>query len=112
MPIAIRRGPDFGTPQRGLALIRDAGIDPAIAPNLVTGWTRPQSQGLFADVDLTPHAAFQTTRSPAVELGSLDLTGPEETIFQTVFDLLPRLLPAPLLKEDGALVIDARGHRV
>ena len=31
---------------------------------------------------------------------------------ETVLDLLDHLPPGPLAKEDGTLIIDAKGHRV
>ncbi len=123
-----------------MAIIEAAGYRPVVIEYLKTGWTKPQMLGLFAAADLTPREALRTTKSPAAELGLLDpsvsatrlcstpwsahpvlvnrpivctakgvkLCRPSET----VLDLLDRLPPGPLHKEDGQLLIDAEGRRV
>ena len=95
--------------------------------------------GLFAAADLTPRAALRVSKSPAEELGLLDPGVDDEALLaamvahpvlvnrpivctrkgvrlcrpsEAVFDLLDRLPPGPLYKEDGDLLIDAEGRRV
>lgn len=139
MAIVIHHNPDCGTSRNVLAIIRAAGVEPAVIPYLETGWTRPQLLALFAAADLTPRTALRTTKSPAAELGLLDEAVSEDALLramlihpvlvnrpivcsprgvrlcrpsETVLDLLDRLPPGPLYKEDGALLIDADGARV
>jgi arsenate reductase len=138
-PVVIHHNPGCGTSRNVLAIIRAAGYAPVVVPYLETGWTRAQLQGLFAAAGITARQALRVNRTPAEELG---LTAPEVTEDQvleamvahpvlvnrpivctpkgvrlcrpseTVLDLLDRLPPGPIAKEDGALIIGADGRRV
>jgi arsenate reductase len=138
-PVVIHHNPDCGTSRNVLAIIEAAGYAPTIIPYLETGWTRPQLLALFAAANLTPREALRETKSPAQDLGLLDPGVDDETIIaamiqhpvlvnrpivatpkgvklcrpdsSVVLDLLDRLPPGPLVKEDGALIIDADGRR-
>ena len=137
--IVIHHNPGCGTSRNVLAIIEAAGYRPTVIEYLKTGWTRPQLLGLFAAADLTPRQALRTTKSPAEALGLLDPAVDDETLLaamidhpilvnrpivcspkgirlcrpsEIVLDLLDRLPPGPLSKEDGALIIDAEGRRV
>ena len=139
MNIGIHHNPDCGTSRNVLAIIEAAGYLPTVIEYLKTGWTRPQLLGLFAAADLTPRTALRETKSPAAELGLLDPSVDDETLLaamiehpvlvnrpivctargvklcrpsETVLDLLDRLPPGPLHKEDGSLLIDAEGRRI
>ncbi|HWA21917.1 MAG TPA: arsenate reductase (glutaredoxin) [Caulobacterales bacterium] len=137
-PIVVHHNPDCGTSRNVVEIVRAAGYEPVIVEYLTTGWTRPQLLALFAAAGLTPRAALRETKSPAAELG---LLAPETTDAQildamlahpvlvnrpivaspkgvrlcrpseTVLDLLDRMPPGPLFKEDGELIIDAAGVR-
>ncbi|OAN86992.1 arsenate reductase (glutaredoxin) [Sulfitobacter geojensis] len=139
MTIVIHHNPDCGTSRNVLAFIKASGEVPVVIPYLDTGWTRPQLQALFAAADLTPRTALRTSKSPAQELGLLDTSVDDDTLLdamlahpvlvnrpivcspkgvrlcrpsEAVLDLLDRLPPGPITKEDGALVLDAAGNRV
>lgn len=139
MTIVIHHNPDCGTSRNVLAFIKASGEVPVVIPYLDTGWTRPQLQALFAAADLTPRTALRTSKSPAQELGLLDPSVGDVTLLdamlahpvlvnrpivcspkgvrlcrpsEAVLDLLDRLPPGPITKEDGALVLDAAGNRV
>lgn len=139
MSIVIHHNPACGTSRNVLELIRASGTEPVVIEYLETGWTRPQLLALFAAAGLTPRAALRTSKSPAAELGLLDESVDDETLLdamiahpvlvnrpivaspkgvrlcrpsETVLDLLDRLPPGPLFKEDGSAVIDAEGRRV
>ena len=138
MSIVIHHNPDCGTSRNVLAIIKASGETPVVIEYLQTGWTRPQLLALFATAGLTPRTALRTTKSPAEELGLLDPSVDDETLLaamlkhpvlvnrpivcspkgvrlcrpsETVLDLLDRLPPGPMLKEDGTPLIDAEGHR-
>jgi arsenate reductase (glutaredoxin) len=138
-PVVIHHNPECGTSRNVLEIIRAAGYAPTVIPYLDTGWTRPQLLALFAAARLTPRAALRETKSPAAELGLLDPAIEDETILaamlvhpllvnrpivaspkgvrlcrpsEVVLDLLDRLPPGPLAKEDGQLIIDAEGRRL
>ena len=137
--IVIHHNPDCGTSRNVLEIIRAAGEEPVVIPYLDTGWTRPQLLALFAAAGLTPRTALRETKSPAADLGLLGEGVAEDTILdamlahpvlvnrpivcsprgvrlcrpsETVLDLLDRMPPGPLSKEDGTLVLDAEGNRV
>lgn len=139
MSVVIHHNPDCGTSRNVLAIIEASGETPVVVDYLHTGWTRPQLLALFAAADLTPRTALRTTKSPAEELGLLDPTVSDETLLaamidhpvlvnrpivcsrkgvrlcrpsEAVLDLLDRLPPGPMAKEDGTPLIDAKGHRV
>jgi arsenate reductase len=137
--VVIHHNPDCGTSRNVLAIIEAAGYRPVVIEYLKAGWTRPQLLGLFASAGLTPRAALRTTKSPAQDLGLLDPSVSDEALLdamvahpilvnrpivctargvslcrpsERVLDLLDRLPPGPLSKEDGQLIIDAEGNRI
>ncbi|MGF1640802.1 MAG: arsenate reductase (glutaredoxin) [Rhodospirillales bacterium] len=139
MAIVIHHNPACGTSRNVLAIVEAAGYQPTVIDYLDTGWTRPQLLGLFAAAGLTPRKALRTSKSPAEALALLDPSVDDDTLLaamlehpvlvnrpivcspkgvrlcrpsETVLDLLDRLPPGPLYKEDGELVIDAEGRRV
>ncbi len=139
MTIVIHHNPACGTSRNVLAIIEASGETPVIIPYLDTGWTRPQLVALFAAAGLTPRTALRTTKSPAEELGLLDPSVSDEALLdamlahpvlvnrpivcsskgvrlcrpsEAVLDLLPRLPPGPMAKEDGTPLIDEQGNRV
>lgn len=139
MSVVIHHNPDCGTSRNVLAIIEASGETPVIIPYLETGWTRPQLLALFAAADLTPRTALRASKSPAEALGLLDPSVDDETLLaamlehpvlvnrpivcsprgvrlcrpsEAVLDLLDRLPPGPMAKEDGTPLIDAKGRRV
>ena len=139
MTVVMHHNPGCGTSRNVLAIIRAAGYEPVVIEYLKTGWTREQLLGLFAAAGLTPRTALRTTKSPADELGLLDLAVTDKELLtamvahpvlvnrpivctprgvrlcrpsETVLDLLDRLPPGPFHTEDGELLIDAEGRRV
>ena len=138
-PVVIHHNPDCGTSRNVVDFVRAAGYAPDIIAYLETGWRRPQLLALFAAAGLGPREALRETKSPAAELGLLEPGVSDETLLaameehpilvnrplvatpkgvrlcrpsEAVCDLLERLPPGPLTKEDGGLVIDAEGNRV
>jgi len=138
-PVVIHHNPGCGTSRNVLGILRAAGYEPVVIDYLTEGWTRPQLLALFAAAGITPREALRVARSPAEELGltaegvtddqlldamvahpilvnrpivctpkGVRLCRPSEV----VLDLLDRLPPGPLAKEDGKLIIDAEGNRL
>lgn len=137
--IVIHHNPDCGTSRNVLAIIRASGTEPVVVDYLQEGWSRAQLLGLFAAAGLTPRAALRATKSPAKELGLLEPGVSDEAIFaamlehpvlvnrpivcspkgvrlcrpsELVLDLLEKMPPGPLYKEDGEMILDAEGRRV
>lgn len=138
-PIVVHHNPDCGTSRNVVDMIRAAGYAPTIIEYLQAGWTRPQLLALFAAAGVSPREALRTTKSPAIELGLTRDDVTDEDILaamlqhpvlvnrpivvtpkgvrlcrpsETVLDLLERLPPGPIFKEDGQMVIDAEGKRI
>lgn len=138
-PITIYHNPNCGTSRNVLAIIQAAGYTPDVVFYLDKGWTRDQLLSLFAAAGLSVREALRETKSPAKELGLLDSDVPAERILdlmtehpvlvnrpivqtpkgtrlcrpsELVLDLLKRMPPGPLYKEDGSLIVDAEGKRI
>ena len=139
MSIVIHHNPDCGTSRNVLAFLRATGEEPVVIEYLKEGWTRPQLLALFAAAGLTPRSALRETKSPAEALGLLEPGVSDDTLLkamiehpilvnrpivctpkgvrlcrpsEVVLDLLDRLPPGPLAKEDGQMIIDAEGNRL
>jgi arsenate reductase len=138
-PVVIHHNPDCGTSRNVLAIIRATGYAPVVIEYLTEGWTRPHLLALFAAANLTPRGTLRVSKSPAEALG---LTAPnvtDESLLdamiahpvlvnrpivctpkgvrlcrpsEAVLDLLDRLPPGPFAREDGGLIIDAKGNRL
>jgi arsenate reductase len=138
-PVVIHHNPDCATSRNVLRVIRAAGYAPVVIDYLTEGWTRPQLQGLFAAAGITPRDALRVARSPAEELGLTTEGVTDDQLLaamvahpilvnrpivctpkgvrlcrpsEVVLDLLDRLPPGPLAKEDGQLIIDHEGNRL
>ncbi len=90
MSILIHHNPDCGTSRNVLAL--------------------------FVADGLTPRIALQTTKFPAEELELLDPSVDDEPLLTAMLDrpaldLLDRLPPGPMTRDDGAPLIDPEGNR-
>lgn len=139
MSIVIHHNPDCGTSRNVLAILRAAGEEPVVIEYLKEGWTRPQLLALFAAAGLTSRSALRETKSPAEALGLLEPGVPDDTLLnamiehpvlvnrpivctpkgvrlcrpsETVLDLLDRLPPGPLFKEDGEMILNSEGKRI
>ena len=138
MGIVIHHNPDCGTSRNVLAIIEASGYTPTVIEYLKTGWTRPQLLGLFAAAGLTPRSALRESKSPAQQLGLLEPGVSNDVILEamlqepilvnrpivctpkgvrlcwpseTVLDILTHWPKGPSFKEDGELLIDAKGRR-
>ena len=137
--IVIHHNPDCGTSRNVLAIIEASGEAPVVIEYLKEGWSRPQLLALFAAAGLTPRTALRETKSPAKELGLLEPGVSDEAILaamlehpvlvnrpivcspkgvrlcrpsELVLDLLEKMPPGPLYKEDGEMIIDEKGLRI
>ena len=138
-PVVIHHNPGCGTSRNVLGIIRAAGYEPVVIDYLTAGWSRPQLLALFAAAGITPHQALRVVRSPAEEMGLSAEGVTEDQLLdamvahpvlvnrpivctpkgvrlcrpsEAVLDLLDRLPPGPLAKEDGQLIIDERGNQL
>ncbi len=137
--VLIHHNPDCGTSRNVLRIIKDAGYTPVVIDYLKEGWSKAQLLALFAAADLTPRSALRETKSPAKELGLLNKNVSDDILLEAmlehpilvnrpivcspkgvklcrpseaVLDLLEQWPQGPYKKEDGELILDAKGNRV
>ncbi len=138
MSVTIFHNPACGTSRNVLAVIEAAGYQPNVVAYLEAGWTHDQLVKLFADAGVTPRQALRETKSPAQALGLLEPGVSDAQILaamvqepilvnrpfvvtdkgtrlcrpsELVLDLLDTWPRGPFHKEDGELMIDAKGRR-
>lgn len=125
-PITVFHNPRCGTSRNALAMIEAAGYAPTVVAYLDTGWTRPQLEGLLADMGAGPRDILREKEPAAVALkGASDAAILAAMVAQPVlverpivvtplgtrlcrpsegvFDLLERR-PDSFTKEDGEVV--------
>jgi arsenate reductase len=137
--VTIYHNPDCGTSRNTLALIRNAGIEPLVVEYLRHPPTREQLAAMIAAAGLSVRAALREKGTPYGELGLDDpalgdarlldammthpilinrpfVVTPLGTRLCRPSELVLEILPAPqqgyFAKEDGEIVVDARGQRV
>jgi arsenate reductase (glutaredoxin) len=134
-PVTIYHNPACGTSRNTLAMIEAAGYRPIVVEYLKTGWTRQKLEALFAAMNARPRDLLRRKGAPAAELGLLEPDVTDDRILEAmvaypvlverpivitpkgtklsrpselVLDLLERV-PASFTKEDGQVVIPAKG---
>jgi arsenate reductase len=139
MNVTIYHNPDCGTSRNVLAMIRHAGIEPAVIEYLKNPPTRAQLVKMITDAGLTVREAIREKGTPYAELGldNPDLTDAQlldammkDPILinrpfvvtpmgtrlarpsEVVLDILPDTHKGPFSKEDGEEVLDAEGKRL
>jgi arsenate reductase len=137
--VTIYHNPDCGTSRNTLALIRNAGIEPAVIEYLKTPPDRAILQSLIRRLGCRPRDLLREKGTPYVELGLSDPRWTDDEIIdqmlahpilinrpivitpwgvklcrpsESLLDILPLPQPGPFAKEDGELVIDSEGQRV
>jgi arsenate reductase (glutaredoxin) len=137
--VTIYHNPDCGTSRNTLALIRNAGVEPAIVEYLKTPPTRKTLIDLIARAGLKVRDAIRIKGTPYHELGLDNPTLSDDALLdamlahpilinrpfvvtpwgvrlsrpsEMVLAILPLPQKGPFRKEDGELVIDAAGHLV
>ena len=137
--VTMYHNPDCGTSRNTLALIRNAGIEPAIIEYLKTPPDRPTLESLITRMNIRPCDLLREKGTPFAELGlGAQHWTDAELIDQmlkfpilinrpivitpwgvklcrpseAVLDILPLPQKRPFAKEDGELLIDSEGRRV
>ncbi|MDO9481077.1 MAG: arsenate reductase (glutaredoxin) [Hydrogenophaga sp.] len=137
--ITIFHNPACGTSRNTLALIRNSGVEPTVVEYLKNPPSTEQLRQLLSAMGATVRDVLREKGTPYAEL---DLGNPTWTDAQllafieqhpillnrpivvtpmgvrlcrpseAVLDILPLPQQGPFVKEDGEVVIDARGNRV
>ena len=138
MTITIYHNPECGTSRNTLAMIRQSGEEPQVIEYLKTPPSREKLVELLAAMKTTPRGLLREKGTPYAELGLGDAKWTDDELIdfmlehpilinrpivvtplgtvlarpsQAVLDVLPNPDIGPFTKEDGELVIDAKGRR-
>ncbi|ABC91309.1 arsenate reductase protein [Rhizobium etli CFN 42] len=139
MNVTIYHNPACGTSRNTLAMIRNAGIEPAIIDYVSTPPSRAELVKMIADAGLTVRQALREKDTPYAELGldNPDLTDDQlldamlahpilinrpfvitplgtrlSRPSELVLEILPETHKGAFTKEDGEKVLDAEGKRI
>jgi len=82
--VVIYHNDECGTSRNVLNALQTAGYAPIVINYLIEGWTRGQLLGLFAAANVTPRQALRETKSPAEDLGLLDVGVSDETLLSAM----------------------------
>ena len=139
MTITIYHNPECGTSRNTLAMIRQSGEEPEVIEYLKTPPSREKLVELLAAMKTTPRGLLREKGTPYAELGLGDAKWTDDELIdfmlehpilinrpivvtplgtvlarpsEAVLDVLPSPDIGPFTKEDGEVVIDAKGRRV
>ena len=139
MTITIYHNPECGTSRNTLAMIRQSGEEPQVIEYLKTPPSREKLVELLAAMKTTPRGLLREKGTPYAELGLGDAKWTDDELIdfmlehpilinrpivvtplgtvlarpsQAVLDVLPNPDIGPFTKENGEVVIDAKGRRV
>jgi arsenate reductase len=139
MTITIYHNPDCGTSRNTLAIIRQSGEEPEVIEYLKTPPSRERLVELIAAMGMTPCDLLREKGTPYAELGLADPKWTDDELIdfmlthpilinrpivvtplgvllarpsEAVLDILPNPDIGPFTKEDGEVVVDAKGKRV
>jgi arsenate reductase len=139
LEVLIYHNPDCGTSRNTLGLIRNAGIEPTVIEYLRDPPSRETLTRMIADAGLTVRQALREKGTPYRELHLDDLSLTDAQLIDAMLahpilinrpfvvtsrgtrlsrpsEVVLEILPGPqkgiFTKEDGELVINAKGERV
>jgi arsenate reductase len=139
MTITIYHNPDCGTSRNTLAIIRQSGEEPEVIEYLKTPPSRERLVELIAAMGMTPCDLLREKGTPYAELGLADPKWTDDELIdfmlthpilinrpivvtplgvllarpsEALLDILPNPDIGPFTKEDGEVVVDAKGKRV
>ena len=137
--IVIYHNPECGTSRNTLAMIRNAGIEPAVVEYLKTPPSRAMLESLIDRAGLSPRELLREKGTPYAELGLGDESLSDAALIdammehpilinrplvvsplgvrlcrpsEMVLDILPSPQRGAFTKEDGEQVVDAAGERI
>jgi len=139
MSITIYHNPACGTSRNTLALIRNSGEEPQVIEYLKTPPSREELVALIARMGTPVRALLREKGTPYAELGLGDAALSDDQLLdammahpilinrpivvtplgvklcrpsELVLDILPQPQKGAFTKEDGELVVDAKGQRL
>ena len=137
--IVIYHNPECGTSRNTLAMIRNAGVEPAVVEYLKTPPSRAMLESMIDRAGLSPRELLREKGTPYAELGLGDESLSDAALIdammehpilinrplvvsplgvrlcrpsEMVLDILPSPQRGAFTKEDGEQVVDAAGERI
>ena len=137
--IVIYHNPECGTSRNTLAMIRNAGVEPAVVEYLKTPPSRAMLESLIDRAGLSPRELLREKGTPYAELGLGDESLSDAALIdammehpilinrplvvsplgvrlcrpsEMVLDILPSPQRGAFAKEDGEQVVDETGQRI
>jgi len=137
--IVIYHNPECGTSRNTLAMIRNAGVEPAVVEYLKTPPSRAMLESLIDRAGLSPRELLREKGTPYAELGLGDESLSDAALIdammehpilinrplvvsplgvrlcrpsEAVLDILPSPQQGAFTKEDGEQVADVAGKRI
>jgi arsenate reductase len=139
MSVTIYHNPACGTSRNVLAMIRNSGAEPRVIEYLKTPPSRAELVALIGRMGLPVRALLREKGTPYLDLGLDDPALSDDALLdamqahpilinrpivvtdlgvklcrpsEVVLDILPQPQQGAFVKEDGAPVVDASGHRI
>jgi len=139
MSVTIYHNPACGTSRNVLAMIRNSGAEPRVVEYLKTPPSRAELIALIGRMGIPVRALLREKGTPYQALGLDDPALSDDALLdamlahpilinrpivvtdlgvklcrpsEVVLDILPNLQQGAFVKEDGAPVVDASGHRI
>jgi arsenate reductase len=110
-PVTIFHNPACGTSRRTLALIRDAGHEPAVVDYLQVGWSRPELEALLQAMSARPRDVLRVQGGMAAELGLLDPEVGDAAILAAMVEH-PILVQRPIVRTPKGVRLTRPAERV
>ncbi|HXA39713.1 MAG TPA: arsenate reductase (glutaredoxin) [Phenylobacterium sp.] len=92
----IYHNPNCGTSRNTLALLRERGVEPTVVEYLKVGWTKPQLEGLLAQLGRSAHEVLRVRGTQAHELGLTDPNASDAALIAAMI-LDPALVERPIV---------------
>jgi arsenate reductase len=139
MTVTIYHNPECGTSRNTLAMIRQSGVTPEVIDYRTNPPSRERLQQLISDAGLSVRQAIREKGTPFTELGLDDPALSDDALLdamlahpilinrpfvetplgvqlcrpsELVLDILENPDIGPFTKEDGEVIIDAKGQRI
>jgi arsenate reductase len=111
VPVTIFHNPACGTSRNVVAMVREAGYEPAVVEYLKAGWTHKQLTDLLAKAGATPRDWLRDKGTPAAELGLLAPDATDEAILAAMV-VQPLLVNRPVVATPKGVALCRPSERV
>ena len=111
MGVTIFHNPNCGTSRNVLAALQAADLKPTVVEYLKTGWTKPQLEGLLAQLHARPRDILRINGTPAQELGLTDPSVSDAAILDAMV-AHPILVQRPIVQTDKGTILARPSEKI